>query len=89
MKIAALGSSLRRYSRWFRAGGRDAATEPVPEMLKVPGGTFTMGADGVGEADEQPAHAVTIEPFWLDRTEVTNRGYLAVRAGRKVRPLSR
>lgn len=42
-----------------------AATEPTPaDMLKVPGGTFTMGADGVGEADEQPAHAVTVPGFF-------------------------
>jgi formylglycine-generating enzyme required for sulfatase activity len=59
-------------------------TQPSPaEMLKVPGGTFTMGADGVGEADEQPAHAVTIKSFWLDRTEVTNARYLeCVQAGK-------
>lgn len=61
-----------------------AATEPAPaEMLEVPGGTFTMGADGVGEADEQPAHAVTVRAFWLDRTEVTNARYLeCVQAGK-------
>ena len=59
------------------------ATEPMPEMLQVPGGTFTMGADGVGEADEQPAHPVTIKTFWLDRTEVTNAAYLeCVQAGK-------
>jgi formylglycine-generating enzyme required for sulfatase activity len=60
------------------------ASEPAPpEMLQVPGGTFTMGADGVGEADEQPAHAVTLSGFWLDRTEVTNAAYLAcVQAGK-------
>jgi formylglycine-generating enzyme required for sulfatase activity len=61
-----------------------AVTEPAPpDMLQVPGGTFTMGADGVGESDEQPAHAVTIASFWLDRTEVTNSAYLGcVQAGK-------
>src|SRR5688572_15184923 len=60
------------------------ASEPTPrDMLRVPGGTFTMGADGVGEGDEQPAHAVTVTGFWLDRTEVTNGAYLAcVEAGK-------
>jgi formylglycine-generating enzyme required for sulfatase activity len=49
----------------------------VPDdMLPVPGGTFTMGADGVGERDEQPAHAVVLPSFWLDKTEVTNDKYL-------------
>jgi len=45
-------------------------------MLPVSGGTFTMGADGVGERDEQPAHPVTIAPFLLDKTEVSNGKYL-------------
>jgi formylglycine-generating enzyme required for sulfatase activity len=60
------------------------ASEPAAaEMLKVPGGTFTMGADGVGEGDEQPAHAVTLKGFWLDRTEVTNARYQdCVQAGK-------
>jgi formylglycine-generating enzyme required for sulfatase activity len=52
---------------------------PLPEipedMLPVPGGTFVMGADGEGEEDERPAHAVTVKAFLLDRTEVTNQAY--------------
>jgi formylglycine-generating enzyme required for sulfatase activity len=54
-------------------------TQQVPlipdEMLPVPGGSFTMGADGVGERDEQPAHWVTLPGFLLDKTEVTNEKY--------------
>jgi formylglycine-generating enzyme required for sulfatase activity len=62
---------------------RGASQARPPDMLKVPGGTFTMGADGVGEADERPAHAVTLAAFWLDRTEVTNGAYLVcVEAGK-------
>lgn len=62
-----------------RVGGETAPAD----MLRVSGGTFTMGADDVGEADERPAHTVTVKGFWLDRTEVTNRRYLeCVRAGR-------
>lgn len=44
-------------------------------MLPVPGGEFTMGADAVGERDEQPAHKLTIAGFLLDKTEVTNKDY--------------
>jgi formylglycine-generating enzyme required for sulfatase activity len=44
-------------------------------MLLVPGGAFTMGADAGGQEDEHPAHTVTIAPFWLDRTEVTNAAW--------------
>ncbi len=51
-----------------------AAVAPAG-MLRVPGGRFTMGADRGGEADERPAHAVTVVSFWLDATEVTNAAY--------------
>jgi formylglycine-generating enzyme required for sulfatase activity len=44
-------------------------------MLPVPGGSFVMGADNEGEQDERPAHSVTLAPFLLDRTEVTNAAY--------------
>jgi formylglycine-generating enzyme required for sulfatase activity len=44
-------------------------------MLGVPGGEFVMGADDLGEGDERPAHRVTVAPFLLDRTEVTNAAY--------------
>lgn len=53
----------------LQAEGTDA------EMLPVPGGTFTMGADRGGQDDEHPAHAVTLKPFLLDRTEVTHAAY--------------
>ena len=48
----------------------------APEgMLLVPAGTFTMGADDVGEQDERPAHRVTLPAFFLDTYEVTNGQY--------------
>ncbi len=56
-----------------REGG---APEPAPPgMKRVPGGTFTMGADSGGQADERPAHPVTLAPFWLDITEITHEAY--------------
>ncbi|HEX7671964.1 MAG TPA: formylglycine-generating enzyme family protein [Polyangiaceae bacterium] len=64
---------------------RDAAVPRVsneehrataPEgMLLVPGGAFVMGTDTGGQEDEHPAHRVTLKPFFLDRTEVTNGAY--------------
>ena len=52
----------------------DSGSAPE-DMLRVPGGTFTMGADTGGEGDERPAHEVTLGAFWLDRTEVTQAAY--------------
>ncbi len=53
----------------------------VPEqdgMLLLPGGRFTMGsADKSTPPNEHPPHAVTVAPFWIDRTEVTVAAYRA------------
>jgi formylglycine-generating enzyme required for sulfatase activity len=47
-------------------------------MVHVPGGTFQMGsAEGDPDAEEIefPQHAVTLDGFWIDQTEVTNAQY--------------
>jgi formylglycine-generating enzyme required for sulfatase activity len=87
MKLGALSLGLIALLMSVTAATEPAATEPdlapPAQMLKVPGGTFTMGADRVGESDEQPAHAVKVDGFWLDSTEVTNVRYLeCVKAGK-------
>jgi formylglycine-generating enzyme required for sulfatase activity len=40
-------------------------------MIHLPGGTYWMGAQD-GTADALPVHQVTIDAFWMDKTEVTN-----------------
>lgn len=40
-------------------------------MLFVPAGPFKMGSD-TDASEERPAHTVTLDAFWIDRTEVTN-----------------
>jgi len=53
-------------------------TPVPPTMIPVPATTFTMGSPpGLGEADEQPAHPVSISAFSIDRTEVTVGQYWA------------
>jgi formylglycine-generating enzyme len=49
----------------------------APEgMAYIPGGTYKMGsADGAH--DEQPVHEVTVKPFFMDKTEVTNEQWSA------------
>ena len=44
---------------------------PFPEMIWIPGGTYTMGSD-VHYPEEAPAHPVTVDGFWMDETAVTN-----------------
>jgi gamma-glutamyl hercynylcysteine S-oxide synthase len=61
--------------------GRPAAEAVAdgPEMVKVEGGPHDIGAPDVGFAydNERPRHTVELEPFWIDRTPVSNGDYLA------------
>src|SRR5262245_56921037 len=46
----------------------------APALIHIPGGEFLMGqADG--RDDERPAHCVTVAPFSLGTTALTNAGY--------------
>ena len=40
----------------------------------VPAGEFTMGSNE-GRDDEKPVHQVTLDAYWIDKTEVTNALY--------------
>src|SRR5262249_55205446 len=58
-----------------------AASEQVadgPEMVRVDGGSHEIGAPDVGFAydNERPRHRIELEPFWIDRTPVTNGAYI-------------
>ena len=44
------------------------------DMVRIPGGTFRMGSDH-HYPEEAPAHRVTVDGFWIDRTPVTNRQF--------------
>jgi formylglycine-generating enzyme required for sulfatase activity len=47
------------------------APGPAPDgMAWVPGGTFWMGDNDFPDA--RPVHRVTVDGFWMDKTEVTN-----------------
>lgn len=54
---------------------------PMPEMVKIEGGTFTMGCqegrDPYCFGSEKPAYKVTLSTFYLSRHEVTNEQYAA------------
>ncbi|WP_263370874.1 formylglycine-generating enzyme family protein [Granulicella cerasi] len=49
--------------------------ERLADMVFLPGGTFLMGTDyaqGFAADGEGPVHAVTLDPFYMDRHTVTN-----------------
>ncbi len=45
-------------------------------MVWIQGGTFRMGSDH-HYPEEAPAHRVSVDNFWIDRTPVTNRQFKA------------
>jgi formylglycine-generating enzyme required for sulfatase activity len=55
---------------------REVSDETRARMVKLPGGTFLMGTDtevGFPADGEGPVRAVTVRPFSMDRSTVTNR----------------
>lgn len=47
-------------------------------MLRIPGGRFVMGSsERNAPENERPPRAVTLAPYWIDRTEVTVGAYRA------------
>jgi formylglycine-generating enzyme required for sulfatase activity len=50
---------------------------PRDGMVRIPGGTFTMGAEAADSPDAYPRHRVAVRPFWIDRCEVTQAEYAA------------
>lgn len=48
----------------------------APEgMVYIPGGTFMMGSNHSMMVDARPVHQVTVDGFYMDITEVTNRQF--------------
>jgi formylglycine-generating enzyme required for sulfatase activity len=80
----ALGAYLLLRPKVTPPGGPGSsptpATTPGPietikaDLVEIPGGTFQMGRND-GPPQERPEHAVTVQKFLLDRTEVTNAEY--------------
>ncbi len=63
-------SSTSNTSRPAGATGNNG----LESMVLIPGGKLDMGRNN-GDEYETPVHAVTVNPFYMDRTEVTNEEY--------------
>lgn len=75
--LALLGASLALAA--CTSGGLTVGSgriSPIDRMtlVYVPAGKFEMGSH-VGLTDEQPVHTVSLDAFWIDKTEVTNVMY--------------
>ena len=56
----------------------EARADPASSMVELPGGTFLMGsedADARPDDGEGPVREVTVDPFRIDATTVTNRRF--------------
>ena len=66
---------IQAQDRHYRVGGVSFT------MKHIKGGTFMMGAaddDPMADADEKPAHQMTVEDFYIGETEVTQELWKAV-----------
>jgi len=54
--------------------GQPGATALLEDMVRLPGGRFTMGSD-LHYLEERPARVVEVDSFQIDRTMVTNRQF--------------
>jgi formylglycine-generating enzyme required for sulfatase activity len=57
-----------------------AEARSIGRQVRIPGGRFVMGdhfGEGYPEDGDQPLHEVTISPFLMDATAVTNASFLA------------
>src|SRR5271170_1475234 len=53
---------------------RHSEGRETDNMVRISGGTFRMGSND-HYPEEAPAHRVTVDGFWIDRTPVTNRQF--------------
>jgi formylglycine-generating enzyme required for sulfatase activity len=63
-----------------RASVRPGVDERSRGMTRIDGGPFLMGTDypeGFPEDGEGPVREVTLDPFWIDQTAVTNARFKA------------
>ena len=80
----AANSFIERMENYNTIPGMFTVNGVSFQMVAIEGGTFTMGVDsaaveaGIANYDELPAHEVTLEPYSIGQTEVTQELWQAV-----------
>jgi serine/threonine-protein kinase len=82
--LAVIGLGVGGYLLWSskQLTGDPGGPKPTPtitdgvkaDLVGIEGGSFLMGRKS-GPPQETPAHPVNVQPFQMDRTEVTNTEY--------------
>ncbi len=78
MLCGVVGALLPSFADAQHPGGGTASNVCAggpSDMVCVTAGTFTMGS-GIGDADEQPTHSVTLSEFLIDKYEVSFGQYM-------------
>ena len=70
MQIGAAAMSVLEQA--FRSRGPEVGL--TANMARIAGGMYRMGSDQ-HYPEEQPAHRISVDAFWMDRTPVTNRQF--------------
>jgi formylglycine-generating enzyme required for sulfatase activity len=71
----------KRYGKPTRTPGcgKNSRSTTSDGMVWIPGGRFIMGSpEGVGNTNEHPQHAVIVNGFYMDTTEVTQADFSRV-----------
>ena len=75
----------KNYLDGIKSGANDVIRSILSEMVKVEGGTFSMGADPLSSAkkydigvNEGPVHNVTLRSFYIGKFPVTQRYWSAI-----------
>lgn len=71
INIIAYGADETLNTKTYNANGVSFT------MVYVQGGTFQMGSN-TGDSDEKPVHSVTLSPYYIGQTEVTQELWQAV-----------
>ena len=85
-KIGSLSNPATTVEPSPSAGAPSLPNSTKAEMAQIPGGAFRMGRNG-GNENERPEHEVTVKPFSMDKTEVTNAEYYAFVKATNYKPL--
>ncbi|MDD5209490.1 MAG: SUMF1/EgtB/PvdO family nonheme iron enzyme [Elusimicrobiales bacterium] len=73
----ACGVCLGSATKYFKERHAGELAKKTAGMALVPAGEYRIGAEkGKGEPDELPMHAVSLDAFYMDKTEVTLADYL-------------
>ena len=81
---SAANQFIERMQNYNTIPGRFTVNGVSFQMVAIDGGTFTMGSDstmveeGIAGIDELPAHEVTLSPYSIGQTEVTQELWTAV-----------